>query len=404
MENNHLRTEQLDIEKLVYGGNGLARKDGKVFFVPKTLPGEQVEAELRREKASFTQTRLAKIITPSPTRIPAPCPVYERCGGCHYQHLGYPAQLAAKASILAELLERAKIPLNVPIEPIASPPWAYRNRSQFHLHNGLVGFLEESSNKLVPAEQCPVSSPRLNEALSALRRIAKDRRFPGFLKSIEFFTNEQDVQVNVLETNRPLAKHFFDWLAGEIPGSVSGAITYPAGGFDWKVSYRSFFQVNRFLIDELARLTTENLAGRHAVDLYSGVGLFSLPLAKSFERVTAVESGKVAMYDLSANAAQYKVDNIRIVQANVEEWVRDLKEAPDVILADPPRSGLGPAAAQHLAQLPTPEIRLVSCDPATLVRDLAPLSAAGYAIAQLTLLDLFPQTFHIETVTRLVRS
>jgi 23S rRNA (uracil1939-C5)-methyltransferase len=169
------------------------------------------------------------------------------------------------------------------------------------------------------------------------------------------------------------------------------------------VSYRSFFQVNRFLIEDLSRLAVAGLSGAHAVDLYAGVGLFSLPLARQFAKVTAVESGKVAMYDLKANAESLGVDNIRIVQANVEQWLHDLETPPDVILADPPRSGLGVAAAKRLAHLGTPELRLVSCDPATLVRDLAPLCAAGYRIADLTLIDLFPQTFHIETVTRLVR-
>lgn len=403
MENNHLRTEQLEIEKLVYGGHGLARKNGKVFFVPKTLPGEQVVAELHREKKSFTQTKLVKIVSASPQRAAADCPVFERCGGCHYQMLAYTEQVSAKIAILQELLERARIPLEQPIAAVVGEPWGYRNRSQFHIHNGRVGFVEEGSNKLVPAEACPVSSPKLNEALAGLRRIARDRRFPGFLKSIEFFTNESELQVNVLETNRPVAKHFFAWLENEIPGAISGPIHYEAAGFRWKVSYRSFFQVNRFLIEDLSRLAVAGLSGAHAVDLYAGVGLFSLPLARQFAKVTAVESGKVAMYDLKANAESLGVDNIRIVQANVEQWLHDLETPPDVILADPPRSGLGVAAAKRLAHLGTPELRLVSCDPATLVRDLAPLCAAGYRIADLTLIDLFPQTFHIETVTRLVR-
>ncbi len=412
MENNHLRTEGpvpvqtpelLEVEKLIYGGAGLARKDGQVFFLPKVLPGEKVEAALGKAKSNFTRAKVTRILEASPQRIAAPCPYFERCGGCHYQQLSYPDQLAAKRAILHELFDRAKLALPVEIQTLSGPEWNYRNRSQFHLHNNRVGFLEEGTNKLVPVENCPVSSPRLNEALALLKKLARDHRFPDFLKSIEFFTNERDLQVNVLETNRPLAKHFFAWLEKEIPGTQSGAIEYPAAGYEWKVSYRSFFQVNRFLVDGLTRLSTENLSGQHAIDLYAGVGLFSLPLAKTFERVTAVESGKVAMYDLEANSKRYNVRNVRIVQAAVDAFLNDLTEAPDVILADPPRSGLGIPAAQRLATIAAPEIRLVSCDPATLVRDLAVLIPSGYRVADITLIDLFPHTFHIETVTRLRR-
>jgi 23S rRNA (uracil1939-C5)-methyltransferase len=409
MENNHLRTEkprperieQLEIEKLIYGGAGLARKDGQVFFVPKVAPGEKVEAELRKAKSNFTKTRVTRLVEAAAARIPAPCPYFDRCGGCHYQHLSYADQVAAKISILRELFERAKIPLDLEIQTATGPEWNYRNRSQFHLHNARVGFLEEGSQKLVAVEQCPVSSPKLNEALAALKRLARDHRFPNFVKSIEFFTNEESLQLNVLETNRPVAKHFFEWISKEIPNVVSGAMDYPAFGFLWKVSYRSFFQVNRFLVDDLARLATGDLSGRHAVDLYAGVGLFSLPLAKHFEKVTAVESGKVAMYDLEANAKCYSIGNIRIVQANVDAWLEDLDETPDVILADPPRSGLGLTAAKRLAAIKAPELRLISCDPATLVRDLAILIDAGYKLDQLTLIDLFPHTYHLETVARL---
>jgi 23S rRNA (uracil1939-C5)-methyltransferase len=401
MENNHLRIEQLEIEKLVYGGAGLARKDGKVFFVAKSLPGEKIEAEIRQAKSSFTRARLARILEPASSRIGAPCPHFERCGGCHYQHLSYPDQLRAKTEILREMFERAKLSLATEIQTIVGPEWSYRNRSQFHLHNGRVGFLEEGSNKLVAVDQCPVSSPKLNEALSKLKKLVRDHRFPDFLRSIEFFTNESQLQINVLETNRPLAKHFFDWMHHEMEGATPGALDYEAAGRQWKISYKSFFQVNRFLVDDLSRITTEGLRGSHVVDLFAGVGLFSLPLAATFERVTAVESGKAAMFDLAANAQRYDIRNVRIVQANVEAWLDDLQETPDAVVADPPRSGLGQDVAARLAQLRSPELRLVSCDPATLVRDLAILCNAGYRIAGLTLIDLFPHTFHIETVTRL---
>lgn len=393
--------ETLRIEKLVYGGSGLARHEGRVYMVPKVVPGDLVEVAARKSKSNFIDARVEQVLEPSPDRIEPVCRHFERCGGCNYQFLSYDNQLEWKRKILTELFERARLTLNVPIETVAADPVQYRNRTQFHFHNGKVGFLEVASHKLVPVDQCPVSSPKINEVLTVLNRIAGDRRFPKFLKSLEVFTNETDVQLNVVDTNAPVARHFFDWLAEEVPGVKNGAITYPAGGYDWKVSYRSFFQVNRFLVDALADVTVRDLAGKHAMDLYAGVGLFSLPLAKKFDRVTAVESGKVAMYDLEANCKTYNVENIRIVQANVDAFLADLTEAPDVILADPPRSGLGKVAAEQLARVRCPELRLVSCDPSTLVRDLAILTQAGYQIESLVLVDLFPQTYHLETVTRL---
>lgn len=371
--------------------------------MPKVAPGDLVEIAPFKAKAksNFIQGFVTKIVEPSPDRVPPPCEYFGLCGGCDYQQLPYEKQLHWKREIIGELFSRAKLKLDVEIQTLSAAPLGYRNRTQFHFHDGRVGFHQESSHKLVPVASCSVSSPKINEVLAVLNRISKDHRFPKFLKSLEIFTNETDVQFNVVETNAPIAKHFFQWLAHEIPGVKDGAINYQAAGYDWKVSYRSFFQVNRFLIDAMTDLTVKNAKGSHVVDLYAGVGLFTLPLSKQFERVTAVESGKVAMYDLSANSKLYDVQNIRIVQANVDSFVTDLVDAPDLIVADPPRSGLGKVAVEQLARVKAPEIRIVSCDPATLVRDLPALVAAGYRVEEMTLIDLFPQTYHIETLTTL---
>lgn len=394
-------SETFRIEKLVYGGAGLARHEGRVYLLPKVAPGDLVEAVAKKSKSNFVDARVERIVEASPDRVTPPCRHFDKCGGCNYQQLPYEQQLHWKRTILREIFDRAKLSLGVEIETVSADPLAYRNRTQFHFHDGKVGFLEVASHKLVPVDQCPVSSPKINEVLAVLNRISKDHRFPKFLKSLEVFTNETDVQFNVVETNSPIAKHFFDWLAHEVPGTKSGAIPYKAAGYDWKVSYRSFFQVNRFLVDALTDVSIRNLSGAHALDLYAGVGLFSLPLSKQFERVTAVESGKVAMFDLQANSKQYGVENIRNVQADVEAFLTDLTEKPDVILADPPRSGLGKLATEQLARIQAPELRIVSCDPSTLVRDLAILLAAGYKVDEMVLIDLFPQTYHIETVTKL---
>jgi 23S rRNA (uracil1939-C5)-methyltransferase len=232
----------------------------------------------------------------------------------------------------------------------------------------------------------------LNECIATLNRMLKDRRFPQFVTEIELFTNETDTQLNVLQTDRPVARSFFDWAADEIPGYVSGPITY--GGF--RVSYKSFFQVNRFLVEQLVDAAVADASGDSALDLYAGVGLFSWTLSSQFESVTAVESSNAAVSDLIHN-----VPKALAVRSSVDEYLAAQTEAPDFVLADPPRSGLGKHAVRHLLRLKPKQMVIVACDPATLARDMAPLLAAGYEIDHTILIDLFPQTYHLETIVRL---
>jgi 23S rRNA (uracil1939-C5)-methyltransferase len=208
------------------------------------------------------------------------------------------------------------------------------------------------------------------------------------------------MQFNVLETERPVARRFFDWCAERIPGWVSGALDYADAGYAWRVSSGSFFQANRFLIGDLIDCAMEGAEGRVALDLYAGVGLFSLPLARRFASVTAVESGTRAVEDLRFNAERAGV----VVQAergSAEAFLEKLAAAPDFVLLDPPRAGIGKRTVERLAQLHVPRIAMVSCDPATLARDLAGLLRGGYRIERMTLIDLFPQTYHLETVVQL---
>jgi hypothetical protein len=220
-----------------------------------------------------------------------------------------------------------------------------------------------------------------------------------FLRSLELFTNEAEVQLNVLETNRPVARRFFDWCAERIPGWAQGPLDYPAAGAIYRVGARSFFQVNRFLIDRLVETALEDAAGETALDLYAGVGLFSLPLARQFGSVTAVEAGSDS--DLRFNAERAGL-SLRVEQSTAERFLANLKSAPDFVLLDPPRAGLGKEVVGHLTRLHPRHITIVACDPATLARDLAGLTAGGYSIDRLTLVDLFPQTFHMEAVVRIL--
>jgi 23S rRNA (uracil1939-C5)-methyltransferase len=387
-------TVQIQVEKLVYGGDGLARADGEVVLMPFVLPGELVEMDREPKRSGIVRGRVQQLLRESPDRVAPACPYFGHCGGCHYQHASYAAQLAAKRSILAETLARTGHIENPPeIEVISGAPWAYRNRIQLHFENGKLGYREMRSRKLQPIAKCPISSPKLNECIVALNRMVRERRWPEFLQTAEFFTNETDVQMNVLETGRPLAQRFFDWCAAEIPGLVAGVIQYEG----YRVGYGSFFQVNRFLTQRLVDAVIGDSRGASALDLYSGVGFFSIPLARVFERVTAVESGIGAARDLEFNAKRAGV-SIEPHSQNVDLFLRSLDRAPDLVIADPPRAGLGKQVVRHLAELKPREIVVVACDPATLARDAQGLLAAGYALDRLTLIDLFPQTYHIETV------
>jgi 23S rRNA (uracil1939-C5)-methyltransferase len=341
------------------------------------------------------------VLAAAPERVAPPCPYFMRCGGCHYQHAPYEMQLAFKRGILEDQLRRiGKIAPSAEIGVVAGEPWGYRNRVQLHIAKGALGYRESQSRKLCPIERCPIGSPAINGAIAILRDMLSDPRWPRFLRQIELFTNETEIQLNVLETAHPVARRFFDWCAERIPGLVSGALDYHAAGHAWRVSHGSFFQVNRFLIDKLVETALDGAEGQTALDLYAGVGLFSLALAQRFASVTAVESGARAAGDLRFNAERAGLA-LRVEQTDAEAWMEQLDAASDFVLLDPPRAGIGRRMVERLAQLRPPKLAIVSCDPATLARDLAGLAGAGYRIDRLTMVDLFPQTYHLETVAQL---
>jgi 23S rRNA (uracil1939-C5)-methyltransferase len=394
-------TNEVRVEKLVYGGEGLSRVEGRVVLTPFVLPGEKAIVKPDRSKPELLRTRLVSVEEASEARVQPACEYFLRCGGCHYQHASYEYQLEQKKSILREVLQRVgKLEVDA-IEVVSGEPWGYRNRSQFHLHNGKLGYLQAGSHTLVPITHCPISSPKLNESIAILREMMRDRRFPRFVRSIELFTNETEVQVNVLESDKPVARHFFDWCAERLPGGGAGSLDYAAAGHLFRASHHSFFQVNRFLLEKLVETALEGAEGDSATDLYAGVGLFSLELAKRFGNVTAVEATGSAIEDLQFNTVRAGA-KLTPVKRSVEDYLAGLTAAPDFVLADPPRAGLGKRAVADLIRLKPRQITIVACDPATLARDLAPLVAVGYGIAKTTLVDLFPHTFHMETVVRLV--
>lgn len=371
--------ETLTIEKLVYGGEGLARLEGRVVLVPFVLPGETVRVEIDRAKNDLWRGRLIEAMEPSTARVVPACPYFLRCGGCQYQHIDYAVQVEQKREILREVLQRVgKLEFTGDIGTIAGEPWQYRNRVQLHLQDGRVGYFGQHSRDLVEIDHCPIASPKLNETIGKIHA-------PQTTTALELFTNETEVQVNVVDR---VSRSALEALAAL---GVTTAVEY--AGF--QVSRNSFFQVNRFLVDRLVECAVAGARGEWAVDLYAGVGLFARKLAERFAKVTAVESGGSSFRDLEHNFAE------GAVKSSVEDYLAGLEETPDFILADPPRAGLGKQTVRELARIRAPWLTIVSCDPATLARDLRALTNGGYRIEKITLVDLFPQTFHLETVVEL---
>jgi 23S rRNA (uracil1939-C5)-methyltransferase len=434
---------KLTIEKMIYGGDGLARlaadKNGrrKAAFVPFVLPGEEAEASLLREKPGYIQTKLERILTPSPKRITAQCPYFQRCGGCQYQHTDYEQQLQIKAEILKENLRRiAKLELASELKIHPSLPWNYRNRTRLKIQTApsfAVGYYKFASHELLPVEVCPISSPAINRAIAKLWELGRAGAVPAKVHEIEIFADADDSQLLVEiycdVPIVPLEKFLTDLQRGlpEIAGVVafgtaqrasanaevpalasSGArsLTYKTERDSFHVSTGAFFQVNRHLLNELMQIVTDGFSGGLALDLYAGVGLFSSVLAKSFAQVIAVESSRISHADLRYNSPP----NVKAIHSSTEQYLIKMKvktkthgETPDYVVVDPPRSGLGETLVQLLAGISAPHIAYVSCDPSTLARDLEGLLAAGYRVVQAHFVDLFPQTYHLESVFHLVR-
>jgi 23S rRNA (uracil1939-C5)-methyltransferase len=400
MTETNRRELALPVEKLVYGGEGLMRLDGQVVLAPLVLPGEQVRIEVVESKPQLLRGRPLEILSPSPQRRSAPCSHFGQCGGCHYQHAAHEYQLSQKVAILREVFQRVgKFSPPEPVGVIAGPEFGYRNRAQFHVDNGRIGFHEFDTHNLRNIDICAICSPKLNEALAALHRMAAQQGFPRMLRNVELFTNESEVQLNVLDSDKPLAKHFFEWCAREISGFADGALHYTAAGATFRVSPAAFFQVNRFLIDQLVEAVLANEQGDTAVDLYAGVGLFTVPMARRFRSVTAVETGTAAWRDLMENTKELgpAVSSLRMP---AEQFLLNTATPADFVLADPPRSGLGKEAVRRLLESKPRRLTVVSCDSATLARDLARLLTV-YEIESVTMVDLFPQTYHIETIAKL---
>jgi 23S rRNA (uracil1939-C5)-methyltransferase len=437
---------KLQIEKAVYGGAGLAHqtegKDaGRAIFVPFTLPGELVEANLLKQKDAqkdaFGEASLVQVLSASEDRVQPACMHFGQCGGCHYQHAAYSAQVKMKVAILQETLGRAGLTTLPTVQTHTGDPWTYRNRTRLRVEGTdravAVGYNRRGSNEFLAIQECPILAPLLWRAAQALKQVAAESstvaRWLRDAVEVEFFTadNEKKLHMTVFARKQyaglsALCERMHQLVPELVSADTSllppvgpqrrarsprqleswgtGGLSYRAAGEDYWVSSGGFFQVNRSLVDELVRIVTVGRQGAIAWDLYAGVGLFSRALAKVFQQVVAVEA---AANELSKS---FKGPGRRAVEATTVEFLRSAvvqRERPELIVMDPPRAGVGAEVCALLARIAAPEIVYVSCDPVTLARDLKALVAAGYNVVELHMVDMFPQTFHLETVAILRR-
>ena len=423
---------KLHIEKPVYGGSGLARADGKAVFVPLTLPGETVDAEIVQDKGGFANAELRAVSEPSAARIEPPCPFYGRCGGCHYQHAAYAAQVEMKLAILRESLERARLREIPPIAPITAGSFGYRNRIRLHVQADPFSlcYKRMNSHRDLPVDTCPIAAPVLQRTIQEINRQGPRLQLPAYVSEVELFTDGGETTLmlslwtdrdaagagQLCEKTVALLRPIIPELSGVgafaaqegsatnrlLASKGSAALLYSAADQTYRVSFGSFFQVNRFLVDALTKLVAAGEAGATLWDLYAGVGLFSVPLAASFGEVTAVESSPFAVRDLRENLRGVRHRIVASDSASfLRQAVRQRLPAPDLLIVDPPRAGLGRDVTTALGKIQPRKITYVSCDPATLSRDLAMLVESGYRLLRMHLLDLFPQTFHLESVVHL---
>jgi 23S rRNA (uracil1939-C5)-methyltransferase len=422
---------EVEIERLLPGGVGLAHAEGLTLFVTLAAPGDVLRVAIDRVQGKVGFASIVEILKPSPVRIEPPCPYFGRCGGCDFQQLNYETQLNAKVEIIRDCLHRiAKIdtPRSIPIHPSPNQ-WQYRARAmwQADTNDKLLGYFERGSNRVSDVEYCAVLVPELQATLEQVRNEIRGSDASERLRDIEVVLGDEGVSV-----------------APPFAGFKTDIVSRVIGNETYHFSAEVFFQVNQGLLvpliaealrnangiekaaldDATASAASENSSqakGSTAIDLYSGVGLFTLPLARKFERVIAVE-GSARANEFARRGVEFakrgssptvreglerQLGNVEIVNARVGDWLKQHSGSTgpvDFLLLDPPRTGCENRDIAGILALRPARIAYVSCDPATLARDLKKLIAGGYSLNSVVAFDMFPQTHHVETIAHLSRA
>ncbi|MGB3564201.1 MAG: class I SAM-dependent RNA methyltransferase [Thermoanaerobaculia bacterium] len=376
----------LDIEKLVAGGDGFGRYQGIPIFVPRSAPGDRLRVRVTDRWTDYGRAEIVEILEPGPGRRKPPCPHFDSCGGCDLQHLEDKIQTDLKAKAVGETLERlAGLRTALPVEVIAGSPWGYRLRTQLQIEReadqAVVGYHARRSHTVVPVNSCPVLVPELEAILPRLPEVLSE---PGPRRLDMAAGGDGSLS-----------------CAPMVAGLPHGELSLQVGDVDYRYDARCFFQVNRELLPKLIERTVGEATGEQAFDLFAGVGFFSLPLANRYSRVVAVEGDRIAARYARKNARHNHLENIEVVNRVVESWIHQLPAAPERVVVDPPRSGLSRPARERLLERRPTRLTYVSCHPAALARDLKAMLTT-YRIESMTLIDLFPQTAHLEVVVQLI--
>ncbi len=384
-------TVQLD--DIAFEGGALAHDGPRIVFAEYGIPGETVSVELLRSRAGVAMGRVVAVLKSSPDRVDAPCPYFGACGGCQWQHITYPRQLTFKEHIVREQLRRIGRFINPPVSPAvaAENPWGYRNHLRFTAkRRGEVGFVQRGSHRFLRVDHCLIADDHVNDALPGLQGKC------GGMHQLTF-----RVGVN---TDEMLVHP--DLKAIE-PSIESGQRFYHEEilGRRFRISGASFFQTNTAQTERLVGLVRDCLdlgENETLVDAYAGVGTFAVILAPLVHRVVAIEESAAAVDDAMVNIAG--MPNIQYYKGKVEELLPEISEPADVLILDPPRQGCDAKALEAVIQMAPNRIAYVSCDPSTLARDLRILVDGGFELREVTPVDMFPQTYHIECVATLRRS
>ena len=391
MKPTNNQTIEVTIEKIVPNGFGLAFAENLTVFVALAAKGDKLLVKIIQTKGKTAFAEIVEILEPSPDRTEPRCPYFGRCGGCNFQQLNYQAQLDAKIAIVRDCLTRiGKINYEKDIPIIASPKdYEYRSRAQWHLdtRKKKFGYFQRKSHEIIDVKVCPILTPELENTLTDLREEIAWESFWSEIVEIEAANAVEEISIYSSEIIEP-----------------TDEIVFEANGEKYFYDATSFFQGNPFLIEELVETALKDAAGETALDLYCGVGLFTLPLAGKFQNVSGVEGYEKAIDFAKKNVENARLSNVKFFRENVDEFLTEnlakLKNL-DFVLLDPPRAGTEREIVENLIKLQPKQISYVSCEPSTLARDLKILTEHFYTIESITALDLFPQTHHVETVVRL---
>jgi 23S rRNA (uracil1939-C5)-methyltransferase len=364
----------VEIEKIVPGGFGLGRIQGKVIFVPYTIPGEQVRVESTLARKDYEIAQTFQMLKPSTDRIQPLCPYFPLCGGCQFHHMEYDTELEIKKGMFQETLRRTAGLKEVPIGLVHSSPFAYRNRVRFHFREDRIGFLAAKGTSLVPIDRCVVCVDEVNRFL---QDVWEGRVELGARSEVTVFGYG--------------GTYFWEGGIREVTLELVGRkVSFPLD---------SFFQSNVNLLEHLIRTHILPLKGSKILELYGGVGTFGVFLKHNCSLYTMVEEYPHSVQYAGKNLGG---GNVRVVQSRVERWF-SRKIFYDTVVLDPPRTGLSSPVREYLQRMAPKNLLYISCNPVTFARDLKYLLGAGYEIESCTLYDFYPRTTHLEVVCRLER-